>query len=75
MLTSSDDQYRVAEKSSCLHLVAKQLRKIQGGGSLISKSSWREEVDVTRERRRRSGSGIVEKEIEVRSEVVAVPNP
>jgi hypothetical protein len=74
MLTSSDDQYRVAKKSSCLQMVAKQLRKIQGGGCLITKSCWREEVDVTRERRSRSGSGIVGKEMKVRGEVVAVLN-
>jgi len=74
MLTSSDDQYRVAKKSSCLQLVAKQLRKIQGGGSLITNSCWREEVDVTMERLSHSGSGIVEKEMKVRDEVVAVLN-
>jgi hypothetical protein len=75
MLTSSDDQYRVAKKSSFLQLVAKQLRKIQGGGCLITKSCWREEMDVTMERLSRSGSGIVGKEMKVRDEVVAVLNP
>jgi hypothetical protein len=46
MLTSGNDQYRVAKKSSCLQLVAKQLRKIPGSGCFIIKSCWREEVGV-----------------------------
>ena len=57
-----------------MQLVATQLRKIQGCGCLKTKSCWRDEVDVTREKRSRSGSGIVKNEVKVRGEVVAELN-
>jgi hypothetical protein len=61
-------------ESSCLQLVAKQQRKIQGGGCLKRSPVGGEEVDVTGEKRSRSWSGIVEKEMKVRGEVTAVHN-
>jgi hypothetical protein len=68
-------QAMINTESSCLQLVAKQQRKLQGGGCLKVSPVGGKRWMWLGKKRSRSWSGIVEKEIKVRGEVIALLNP